>query len=168
MPTIEETPREHNGSEDAIGAQPDESKKERVDRELRELLEETRVVLPGLELLFGFLLILPFSERFSAIDESQRYVYLACLIATAVALGLLVAPSARHRIGFRRLDKERLLFVANRQLIAGLALVAISIALAVHLASSALLDRAWAAAVAATIALWLACWWFVLPILRNR
>jgi hypothetical protein len=155
------------GHEDTVGPQPGESKKERVDRELRELLEETRVALPGLELLFGFLLILPFSERFGAIDQSQRAIYLACLIATAGALALLVAPSARHRLRFREVDKERLVFVGNRLLIAGLSLVAVSMALAVHLASSVMLDRAWAAALAAFVALWFALWWFVLPLLRR-
>ena len=153
--------------EDTVGAQPQESAKERVDRELGELLEETRVVLPGLELLFGFLLVLPFSERFGAIDASQRYVYLACLIATASALALLVAPSARHRLRFRKVDKEHLLFVANRLLIAGLSLVAISIALAVHLAASVMLERLWAGVLAGIIALWFAMWWFVLPLVRK-
>lgn len=153
--------------DDTVGAQPEESKKERVDRELGELLEETRVVLPGLELLFGFLLILPFSERFEAIDEIQRYVYLACLLATASAAALLVAPSARHRLGFRKVDKEQLLFVANRHLIAGLTLLAISIALAVYLASSAVLSSSWAAIIAAIIAMWFALWWFVIPLLRR-
>ena len=153
--------------DDTVGPQPDESKKERVDRELRELLEETRVVLPGLELLFGFLLILPFSERFTSIGDIQRYVYLACLLATAAAAALLVAPSARHRLGFREVDKEKLVLAANRHLIAGLTLLAISIALAVYLASSVMLSSAWAAGLAAIIAMWFTLWWFVLPLVRR-
>jgi hypothetical protein len=155
------------GDEDTIGAQPSEGKKERVDRELREFLEETRIILPGLELLFGFLLILPFNARFDDLVASQRYVYLACLVATAAAAALLVAPSARHRLNFRAVDKERLLFVANRCLIAGLVLVALSMALAVYLASSMLVDPTWAAGLGGVLAAWFVFWWFVVPLLRK-
>lgn len=152
---------------DTIGAQPDESKKQRVDRELGEFLEETRIILPGLELLFGFLLILPFGDRFADLVASQRYVYLACLVATAAAAALLVAPSARHRLNFRAVDKERLLFVANRCLIAGLVLVALSMALAVYLASSMLVDHSWATVLASLLAAWFVFWWFLVPLLRK-
>ena len=152
---------------DTVGAQPNESEKERVDRELKEFLEETRIVIPGLELLFGFLLILPFSDRFDALVTSQRVVYLACLLVVALAAALLVAPSARHRLRFRTVDKEHLLFVANRCLIAGLALVAVSIALAVYLATSMVLASSWAAWIASFIAAWFALWWFLIPLLRK-
>ena len=152
---------------DTVGAQPNESEKERVDRELKEFREETRIVSPGLELLFGFLRILPFGDRFGELVANQRVVYLACLVATALAAALLVAPSARHRLRFRSVDKEHLLFVANRYLIAGLALVALSIALAVYLASSMVLASSWAAWIASFIAAWFAVWWFLLPLLRR-
>jgi hypothetical protein len=152
---------------DTTGAEPGETTKERVDRELRELLEETRVVLPGLELLFGFLLILPFSERFAEIGARQQVVYIVCLVATAAAAALFIAPSARHRLGFRSVDKERLLFIANRHLIVGLVLVAASIALAVYLAASMLLGLGWSAILAGCIALWFALFWFVVPLVRE-
>jgi Family of unknown function (DUF6328) len=89
-----------------IGAQPGEGRKERVDRELRELLEEIRVALPGVELLLGFLLILPFSAHFGALVPEQRAIYLGCLLATAASTALFVAPTAQHRLGFRTLDTE--------------------------------------------------------------
>ncbi len=151
-----------------VGKQPGESPKERVDRELRELLEEIRVALPGLELLFGFLLILPFSERFEVITELQRTVYLACFVTTAAATALLIAPTARHRLGFREVDKELLVRDANRQVIAGLALVAVAIALAVYLAVSVMVGGTWAAVLAGSIAGWFGGWWFVFPLVRHR
>jgi hypothetical protein len=153
-----------NDRDDTVGKQPEESTKERVDRELHELLEETRVVLPGLELLFGFLLILPFSERFAEVDTITRYVYLVCMVMTAAAAALMLATSARHRLGFRKIDKEKLLFIANRHVIAGLILVAISTALAVYLAASVFLAAPIAGVIAGAVALWFVTWWFVLPI----
>jgi hypothetical protein len=144
-----------------------ETDKERVDRELRELLEETRVVLPGLELLFGFLLILPFNDRFAEIAPIQRHVYLICMIVTAAATALVMAPSARHRLGFRKIDKNRMLLIANRYLIAGLILVAVSTALAVYLAASLVLPSTAGAVLAGSIALWFVLWWFVAPLVGS-
>jgi hypothetical protein len=152
--------------ESTSGAEPEESKKARVDRELREFLEETRVVLPGLELLFGFLLILPFTERFASIDEVQRTVYLASMFGTVAATALLLAPSARHRLGFRKIDKEQLLFIANRYLIGGLVLVAISLALSVYLAASLVIASQSAALLAGGIALGFVLLWFVYPLVK--
>lgn len=146
---------------------PEESQKERVNRELREMLEETRVVLPGLELLFGFLLILPFNDRFASIDDVQRTVFIACLVVTGAATALLMGPSARHRLGFRTVDKERLLFIANRHLIVGLIFVAVSMALAIFLASSLVIGRTWASLLAGAFGLWFGLWWFVVPLVRK-
>jgi hypothetical protein len=149
---------------DTIGPEPGESTKQRVDRELHELLEEIRVALPGLELLFGFLLILPFTEGVASISATERAIYLACFLATAAATALLIAPSAHHRLGFRRVDKEQLLARANRQMVSGLALVALAIALVVYLVVSVILDAGWAGALAACVAGWFAFCWFVLPL----
>jgi hypothetical protein len=154
------------GSETA-GAQPGESPKERVDRELGELLEEIRVALPGIELLFGFLLVLPFSERFGALGDTQRTIYAACLLATAAATALLIAPTAHHRLGFRTLDKERLLIRTNRQVIGALVLVIVAVALAVALVVEVVFDATWAWGLATPIAIWFAAWWFVVPLWRR-
>ncbi len=140
----------------------------RADRELGELLEEIRVALPGLELLFGFLLILPFSERFATISGLERDVYITCLLATACATALLVAPTARHRMAFRAVDKEKLVFHANRLVIAGLVLIAVAIALATYLVVSVVLDGTWAAVIASALAGWFALWWFVVPLWHQR
>jgi hypothetical protein len=150
-----------------VGAQPHESAKERVDRELGEMLNEIRVALPGVEVLFGFLLVLPFSERFELLDGAQRGVYLGTLLFTAIATALMIAPTAHHRLGFRTIDKERLLIRTNRQIIAGLVFVAASVSLAVHLVVSVVIGSFWAATIAAAVALWFVGWWFVVPLVSR-
>ena len=147
---------------------PGETPKERVDRELHEMLEEIRVALPGVEVLFGFLLILPFSERFTELGGAQKYVYLASLLVTAVSTGLLIAPAAHHRLGFRTLDKERFLIRTNRQVIVGIGLIAVAMSLVIHLVVSVLFDQLWAGVLAGGVVLWFAGWWFVLPKLGLR
>jgi Family of unknown function (DUF6328) len=112
---------------------PDEGDKERVDRELIELLNELRVALPGVQILFAFLLVLPFQQGWEQISDVERHVYFAALVASAVASALLIAPSVYHRLNFRRKNKERMLFDSNRILIAGSAFVAIGIACSIFL-----------------------------------
>jgi multisubunit Na+/H+ antiporter MnhG subunit len=149
------------------GPQPDESPKERVDRELSELLEETRVVLPGVEILFGFLIILPF--QFS--DELagfERLLYLGAFLSVSAALALLVAPTVYHRIAFRHMDKEHLVFMANRLLITASALLALGIAQAVYLVVETIVGGPIAAVIAALNAGWFAWFWYGLPLLRKR
>lgn len=97
----------------------------------------------------------------------QRAIYLGCLLATAVATALFVAPTAQHRLGFRMLDKEWLLIRSNRQIIAGLVLVSAAISLAIFLVVWVVLDSSWAAVIATSIATWFAtCWFF--PHFRRR
>jgi hypothetical protein len=103
-----------------------EDKKERVNRELIELLNELRVALPGVQVLFAFLLTVPFAQRFGAVSDLQRAVYFVALISTAVASVLFITPTAYHRLRWREPDKEGMLFTANRLAIArppGLVLV---------------------------------------------
>src|SRR5438445_13719808 len=94
--------------------QPQEGEKQRVDRELIELLNELRVALPGVQVLFAFLLIVPFSQGFAKVSSAQRAVFFAAFLCTAIATALLIAPSSYHRIHFRRHDKERMLITSNR------------------------------------------------------
>jgi len=149
------------------GPQPDESPKERVDRELSELIEETRVVLPGVEILFGFLIILPF--QFSdELTGFERVLYLGAFLSVSIGLALLVASTVEHRIRFRQMNKEQWLFRANRQMISGIAFVAVGVVLTVYLVLETILggvpDLLLAAGNAAVIA-WL---WFASPILRRQ
>src|SRR3954469_7754678 len=112
------------GTNHAMGA---ESKDERLDRELIEFLNELRVALPGVQVLFAFLLGVPFTQRFSQVSDLQKDVYFLTFLCAAVATGLLIAPSAYHRLDWRQGDKEHLLVVSNRFAIAGTAFLALAI-----------------------------------------
>ncbi len=104
----------------------DESDSERIDRELIELLNGLRVALPGVQVLFAFLLTVPFSSGFVDTTDLQRDLLFGVLAATAVSAALLIAPSAWHRLLFRQHDKERLLSVSNKMSIAGLGFLAVA------------------------------------------
>src|SRR5687767_5077601 len=90
-----------------------ESEGQRVNRELLELLGELRVALPGVQVLFAFLLAVPFQARFADATTFQRDVYFATLVLSALASVLLIAPSALHRLNFRTVDKRRIVFLSN-------------------------------------------------------
>ena len=147
------------------GPQPGESPKERVDRELSELLEEIRVALPGVEILFGFLILLPF-EFSDDLTGFERFLYLGAFLSVSAALALLVAPTTYHRIRFRDMNKERFLLTANRLVIVGMVLVAIGIGLTVYLVVETLLGGVVAGVIAALNAAWFTWFWFGLPLVR--
>ncbi|SDC75852.1 hypothetical protein SAMN05660690_2432 [Geodermatophilus telluris] len=111
----------------------DETRAERIDRELLELLNELRVALPGVQFLFAFLLVVPFQQATERATEFQRDVYFVTLIAAVVATGLLIAPAAQHRALFRQHDKEDLLRRSNRNAFLGLVVLAVAIVSAVVL-----------------------------------
>lgn len=99
---------------------PDETHWERVDRNLDELMQELRIALPGVQVLFAFLLAVPFQSRFGQVTPFQEKVYFVTLLLAAVSALTLIAPTAFHRVTFRRQQKDRLLLFANRLTIAGL------------------------------------------------
>jgi high-affinity Fe2+/Pb2+ permease len=107
-------------------AREDEDEAERLDRELIELLNELRVVMPGVQVLFGFLLTVPFQQGFSRIDDFQRIVYFVTLLLTAAASAFLMAPSAFHRLTFREHQKPYLINLGTRQAIAGMTFLALA------------------------------------------
>jgi Family of unknown function (DUF6328) len=145
-----------------------ETRRERIDRELIELLNELRVALPGVQVLFAFLLILPFQQRFSEVDQIGRYVYLAALLSSAAAGALLIAPSVYHRLNFRRRNKERMLLDSNALLIAGSAFTGIGVVCSLFLIGDVLFGFAAAVAVTlATLGLYAALW-VVLPLRRRQ
>ena len=147
---------------------PDEGEKERVDRELLELLNELRVALPGVQILFAFLLVLPFQQGWQEISDVERHVYFAALIASAVASALLIAPSVYHRLNFRRRSKERMLFDSNRMAITGSAFVALGIACAIFLVADVVYGAP-ISIVATVLTLGLyALLWGALPLARRR
>jgi hypothetical protein len=145
----------------------DEDRKERVDRELIELLNELRVVLPGVQVLFAFLLTVPFSNGFSRMTDLQRDVYFVAFVATTIATILLIAPSTYHRIRFRKGDKERMLFTANRFAITGTVFLAAAVSAVVYVITDVLFHAAWAAVMTALTALFAVSTWYVLPLWRK-
>ena len=103
-----------------VDGRENESEEERLDRNLLELLNELRVALPGVQVLFAFLLTVPFTQRFTTLTATQEEVYYATLLLTTASAVLLIAPSAHHRINFRQQDKAYIVFLANKLTIVGL------------------------------------------------
>ncbi len=144
----------------------DETPLERADRNLAELLGELRVALPGVQVLFAFLLIVPFNTGFDDATAFQRDVYLFTLVCTAFASVLLIAPSMNHRIEFRRGDKDHLVRMSNRLTIAGLSFVALAITSAMLLVSDYVFGTTEAIVTTTAIALAIVLLWFALPLGR--
>jgi Flp pilus assembly protein TadB len=141
----------------------EEDPKARRDRELGELMQELRVALPGVQVLFAFLLTVPFQQGYSRLDPSERRVYFAAVIATAISSLLLIAPAANHRLLFREGTKERLLHAANRVVIAGLFMLAVGIGLALYLVSTVVYGTTVAVVTSALVATLTVFTWFVFP-----
>jgi predicted membrane channel-forming protein YqfA (hemolysin III family) len=147
--------------------QSEESHAERLDRELIELLNELRVLLPGVQVLFAFLLTVPFAGEFADVTEFQRDLYGVSLLAALAATICLVAPTTYHRIRWRQRDKEVMLRTANRLAIAGSLFLATSMTCAVLLVGDYLFSR-WAAVLAAVgAAVGFAAFWYGLPLSRR-
>jgi Family of unknown function (DUF6328) len=144
-----------------------ESADERHNRQLVELLNELRVVLPGVQMLFGFLLAVPFTQRFGTITDLQSNVYYGTFLAAAAASVFLIAPASFHRIVWRHGRKRQLLHVSNLLAIVGTAFLAVAIAGSVGLVTSLLFGNVWAAAAAACAAGGIAMLWFVLPLVSR-
>jgi Kef-type K+ transport system membrane component KefB len=150
-----------------------ETDEQRRDRELIELLNELRVALPGVQVLFAFLLAVPFANGFPKLGKLDRDIFFVAFISTALSTVCLIAPSSYHRLRWREHDKERLLRVSNVLTIAGLALLAIAITAAVFVITDFLFHRTWAAVFTAIIAAAFLVLWYGLPlraayITRNR
>jgi hypothetical protein len=145
----------------------DEDRKERVDRELIELLNELRVALPGVQVLFAFLLVLPFQQAFADSSPEDQAVYTLALLFTALAAALLIAPSMYHRLNFRRGQKQQMLFDSNKLMVAGVIATAAAIACSVYLVID-VIHGGTAAAIAtvATLVVYGALW-IGLPLARR-
>ena len=146
---------------------PDDDDKSRLDRELMELLNELRVALPGIQVLFAFLFTVPFTQRFKDLSDLQRTTYFIAFLAAAAATVLLIAPSANHRIRWRERDKESLLRRANVMTIAGLAVLAVAMTAATFLVTDLLYEVPAASITAAGLAGAFAIAWYVLPLSRK-
>jgi MFS family permease len=146
----------------------EESQVQRADRNLGELLQELRVAGLGVQVLFGFLLSLPFTNRFARLSGAQRDLYLATLVLAAVATALLVGPVAYHRLVFRRGQKERLVRAASVMAIGGLAAVALAVSAAVLLVTSYVGGGLAAGLITFFVAGLFGLLWFVFPPTRRR
>jgi hypothetical protein len=144
-----------------------ETEQERADRNLSDLLQELRVALPGVQVLFAFLLTVPFSNRFDQLSGFEEKLYFGVLICTALATVLLTAPTVGHRILFRRQQKEYLVTVANNLSLVGLLLLAISISGAIGLISSFLFGTVTAIVSTLVIAMAFAGFWYLGPVHRR-
>jgi len=138
--------------------------KEELDRELIELLNELRVVLPGVQVLFAFLLAVPFANGWMRVTELQRDIFYVAFLATAAASILLIAPSVYHRLRWREGDKEQILVTSNRLAIAGTVFLALGMTAAVFLIGDILFKGVWAAITAAIVAGGVAWFWYGLPL----
>ncbi len=155
---------ESTGSQDVR----DESEAERDDRNLAELLQELRVAGLGVQVLFGFLLSLPFTNRFARLSHGQRELYLGTLVLAAVATALLLGPVAYHRLVFRRGQKEGLVQAANAMAIAGLVTVGLAVSAAVLLVTGYVASVLPAALITTFVTCMFALLWFAFPLSRRR
>ena len=144
-----------------------ESELERADRNLNELLQELRVALPGVQVLFAFLLTVPFSQGFTQLTDGQRDLYFAVLLCTAISTALLIAPTAHHRLLFRMQDKEHLVVIANHYAIAGTLVLAIAICGAIFLISDLLFGLTATILFTALVAVVFSSVWYALPLYRR-
>jgi archaellum biogenesis protein FlaJ (TadC family) len=161
-------PRSAAGSTSGDDARDDEeAPDERLNRELIELLNELRVALPGVQVLFAFLLIVPFSDRFQDLTGIQRAFYFATFVGTTVATGLFMAPTAYHRIRFREGDKERMLRTSNRFAVVGIGFLALSVTMAVVLTADLLFGLPTAAMIGLATFAFLVWVWFAIPVARK-
>jgi uncharacterized protein DUF6328 len=145
-----------------------EDPQERTARELIELLQELRIILPGVQVLFAFLLTVPFAARFTELTAVQRYVFFGTLLCTAAATALLIAPSAHHRLLFRQGTREYRLRTGNVLTILGLAFLVPAMVGVVYVITDLMFGIGGAVVVTAVMAASLAGLWFVLPLLYRK
>jgi ABC-type maltose transport system permease subunit len=144
----------------------EESHEERVNRELIELLNELRVALPGVQVLFAFLLAVPFTQRFQQVTDLQKDTFMVALLCTMAGSVFLIAPTAYHRIRFRERDKEALLRISNVFAIIGVVFLAVAMTAVVFLVTDLLFRDTVTIVVTTLTALLFASVWFLLPLVR--
>ncbi|HEV8426098.1 MAG TPA: DUF6328 family protein [Actinomycetes bacterium] len=144
-----------------------ESRGERLDRELMELLQELRVVLPGVQVLLAFLLTAPFQQRFSQLPGSLRNAFFASIASATLATVLLIAPSAHHRLRWRAGEKERLLRIGNQMALWGTVFLALAIVLALYVVTNVLFGSGLALLTAGAAVVVFGALWYVLPMVGR-
>ncbi len=145
----------------------DETEDTRLDRNLSELLQELRVALPGVQVLFAFLLAVPFQQNFTTISPFEKKVYFGTLLCTAISAALFIAPSAYHRMTFHLQQKRHLVFLANRFTIAGLGFLALAMTGAIMLITDVLFGGIATVITSVAAAAMFAVLWYFLPLQRR-
>ena len=146
----------------------DEDTGDRLDRHWNELLQELRLAQTGTQILFAFLLTIAFQNRFQSGDRFTEFVYTVTLTASALAVGLFLAPVSFHRIVYRQGLRDRLVPITHRLMNAGLAFLVVAVAGGVLLALDAVLSRPTAAVIVAAVLLWFMLFWYALPAYIRR
>jgi O-antigen/teichoic acid export membrane protein len=159
---------EEPGSHRSPGSGRDETEEQRLDRNLSELLQELRVAQTGVQVLFAFLLVLPFSNRFTEVSDYEKGVYFATLVLAAGATLFLIAPSAHHRVLFRLQDKHHLVIRANKLAVGGTACLALAMTGAVLLITTFLFGEVAGAIVGALTGLAFTGVWYGMPLRRRQ
>jgi hypothetical protein len=144
------------------------TEEDRTEQELVELLNELRVVLPGVQVLFAFLLTVPFSQRFQQLTSGERGVYFGALLLAATSSAFLIAPSTYARLTWRHRSKARVLKVANPLAIWGTVFLAAGIGCAVYLIGDVLYHSPWAAIAAGAVIFGIVVLWYGLPLYDRR
>lgn len=145
----------------------EESRRERVNRELIELLNELRVALPGVQVLFAFLLAVPFANGWKKVTTYQKDVFFATLVVTAISTACFIVPTAYHRINFRKREKEMILLISNKFAIAGLMLLGVSIVGVIVLITDVLYTTTASIIAGALALLVFGGLWLGLPLIRR-
>ena len=154
-------------AEPAEEADRSDEEQQRLNRQMTELLNELRVAMPGVQVLFAFLLAVPFQQRFQTVNAFQRDVYLFTLLAAATATAFLVAPSAYHRIAFQEHEKERIIQMGTRQFVCGIVALAVAMTGAVLLVTDVLFQAATTIVVVVCVAAQFAWLWFGIGLWRK-
>jgi len=144
-----------------------ESNKERLDRELMELLQELRVVIPGVQVLLAFLLTAPFQQRFAQLPGSMRNAFFASIACATLATAFLIAPSAHHRLRWRAGEKERLVRVGNQMAIVGTVFLAAAIVLALYVITDVLFTTNLAVLTGIAALVLFGVLWYVVPMVGR-
>ncbi len=140
---------------------------DRTERQMAELLQELRIALPGVQILFAFLLTVPFAQGFTRVTSFQKNLFFAVLLTTAASTVFLIAPTATHRLRFHKGDRKYVIESAHRLMIAGLVFLALAIVGAIVLITDYMfgLDGQWYWPLLVSIAI--VAMWFVRPLLRS-
>ena len=167
QPILSSTPERGGSATSPVTNGRHETELERYDRNLNELMGELRVALPGVQVLFAFLLVAPFNQRFGTVSPFERRLYLATLLCTLLASILLIAPTVIHRLAFRRGEKAFVVQTANRLMVAGLSVFAIAMTSAILLVTHYLFGATTAIITTTIVAVTFGLIWYALPLRRR-